>query len=131
MCVGKLTVYKGLSDICDFRHSQGKGCLGMLPLWVRRDHCAQKYTKEYVNTKDQKVCSFLFFYFIYLFLAVLGLPCCAGFSLVVASRAYSLVAVYRFLTAEATGTWALGCKGFSSCGSWALEHRLNSCSTQA
>ena len=36
-----------------------------------------------------------------------------------------------FSCGEATGTWALECKGSSSCGSWALEHRLNSCSTQA
>ena len=34
-----------------------------------------------------------------LFLAVLGLHCCSGFSLVSASKGYSLVAVYRFLTA--------------------------------
>ena len=27
--------------------------------------------------------------------------------------------------------WALGPLGFRSCGSWALEHRLNSCDTQA
>ena len=28
------------------------------------------------------------------------------------------------------GAWALGCIGFSSCGSWALEHKLRSCDTQ-
>ena len=33
---------------------------------------------------------------IYLFLAVLGLHCCVGFSLVVASRSYSLVACSGF-----------------------------------
>ena len=52
--------------------------------------------------------------FIYLFLAVLGLHCCSGFSLVVASRAYSLVAVHGLLTAVASlvaehrlqGAWA-------------------------
>ena len=27
--------------------------------------------------------------------------------------------------------WILGCTGFSSCGSWALEHRLNSCGARA
>ena len=42
--------------------------------------------------------SFFFFYnFIYLFLAVLGLHCCSGFSLVLASGGYSLVAVHGFL----------------------------------
>ena len=40
--------------------------------------------------------------FIYLFLAVPGLYCCSGFSLVVASRAYSLVAVRGLLTAVAS-----------------------------
>ena len=33
--------------------------------------------------------------FIYLFLTMLGLRCCSGFSLVLASRGYSLVAVRR------------------------------------
>ena len=37
--------------------------------------------------------SFFYYYFIYLFLDVLGLCCCMGFSLVVASRGYSLVTV--------------------------------------
>ena len=37
-----------------------------------------------------------------LFLAVLGLCCCVGFSLVVASRDYSVVAVHRLLTAVAS-----------------------------
>ena len=38
-------------------------------------------------------------FFIYLFLSVLGLRCCMGFSPVAASRGYSLVAVCRPLTA--------------------------------
>ena len=37
------------------------------------------------------------FHFIYLFLAVLGLHCWAGFSLVAASGSYSLVVVFRLL----------------------------------
>ena len=36
---------------------------------------------------------FSFFGLIYLFLAALGLCCCSGFSLVAASRGYSLAAV--------------------------------------
>ena len=47
-----------------------------------------------------------------LFLAVLGLHCYAGFSLVAATRSYSLVAVCGFLIAGA---------------SLVAEHRLNSC----
>ena len=37
------------------------------------------------------------FNFIYLFLAVLGLHCCSGFSLVAASKGYSLVTMLEFL----------------------------------
>ena len=40
--------------------------------------------------------------FIYLFLVVLGLCCCVGFSLVVAIRVYSLVAMHGFLIAVAS-----------------------------
>ena len=40
--------------------------------------------------------------FIYLFLAVLGLCCSVAFSLVVGSRAYSLVVVCRLLIAVAS-----------------------------
>ena len=38
----------------------------------------------------------------YLFMAAVGLRCCVGFSLVVASRGYSLVAVRGFLAAVAS-----------------------------
>ena len=56
--------------------------------------------------------------FIHLFLAVLGLCCCAGFSLVVMTRGYSLVALCRLLIAVACcGAQVLGCSDFSSCGS--------------
>ena len=40
--------------------------------------------------------------FIYLFLAVLGLRCCRGFCLVVASESYSLGAVCRLLIVVAS-----------------------------
>ena len=74
-----------------------------------------------------------------LFLAVL-FHCCAGFSLVVASRAYSLVTVHRLLIAKASLAAEQGlqgaseslvaARGLSSCGSQTLEHRLNSCISQ-
>ena len=73
----------------------------------------------------------------YLFLFVLRLCFCTGFSLVVASRDYSLVAVHRLLivislVAEHGPTGFSNCKIWvSSCSSWALEHRLNSCGTPA
>ena len=48
--------------------------------------------------------SFAYYFekFIYLLFSVLGLPCCMGFSLVVASRGSSLVAACRRLTAVAS-----------------------------
>ena len=46
---------------------------------------------------------------IILFLAVLSLGCCVGFSLVASSRGFSLVAVHRFLISVA---------------SFVVEHRL-------
>ena len=75
----------------------------------------------YLNTE-------LFFFLniqFYLFVALLGLHCCVGFSLVVGSRGYSLVVVHGLLFIEAScGAWALRHLGFSSCSSWTLEHRL-------
>ena len=64
-----------------------------------------------------------------------------GLSLVVASGGLLfvvvgglLVAVARlYCGARALGTWAsvVVARGLSSCGSRALEHRINSCGTQA
>ena len=65
---------------------------------------------------------------LFLFLAVLGLHCCVGFSLVVTSRGYSLVVVHRLLIVEPAcwGAWASVvaayelsscCSGFWSTGS--------------
>ena len=77
---------------------------------------------------------FLHFLFkIILLLAVLGLRCCVGFSLVAVSRGYSLVAVRRFLICcgfsccrtQAIGHAGFSSSGLSSWGSWALEHRLS------
>ena len=69
-----------------------------------------------------------FYLFTYLLLSVLGLHFCVGFSLVEASRAYSLVSVGGHLIAlpafverRLEGDW------LSSFGSWAREHRFNSC----
>ena len=64
---------------------------------------------------------------------------CAGFSLVVASRGYSLVEVCGLLIAVASlvvkhRLWgeqasAVVTRGLSGCSSWALEHRLNNYGT--
>ena len=71
---------------------------------------------------------------ILLFLAVLDLCFCMGFSLVAVSGGYALVVVcrlfswQRLLLLQSRGSRH---EGFSSCGSWALEHRLSSCGSQA
>ena len=75
---------------------------------------------------------FFSFYFliIYLFLAALGLHCCVGFSL-------QQVEISLHCSEQASycggfsycGAQALGHMGFSSCVSWALEHRLSSYGT--
>ena len=77
----------------------------------------------------------------YLFLAALGLHCC--------TRAFSSCGEWELLffvvhgllvavTSLCCGAWALGtqasvvvARGLSSCGSWALEHRLSSCGAWA
>ena len=68
-------------------------------------------------------------------MVLLGLHGCTGFSLV-ASEGCSLVAVHRLFFVVASlivehrlwGTWTsvAVAHGLSSCGSWALEHRLDS-----
>ena len=63
---------------------------------------------------------------------MLGNHCCVGFSLVAARGSSSLVTVHGFLIAVAwPGTlrypgFEVATRGFSSWGSWALQHRLNS-----
>ena len=49
--------------------------------------------------------------------------CCAFFSSCNEPRPLSLTVA----VASLCRAWALGCGDFSSCGSWAREHRLNSC----
>ena len=72
--------------------------------------------------------------FIYLFLAVLDLRCCSGFSLLAASGGYSLVVVHGLLilmVSLAVEACRIAARGLSSRGSLALEHRLNSSGAQA
>ena len=75
----------------------------------------------------------IFFFNNFIFLAVLGLCCCQGFSPVAASSGYALVLVHRLLVAVATLLWCTGTRacGISNCISQALDHRLNSCGTWA
>ena len=62
--------------------------------------------------------NFYFIHFLYLFLAVLGLHCCMGFSLVVESGGCS--------------PWTSHCSGFSGCRAWTLGYvGFSSCSMWA
>ena len=67
------------------------------------------------------------------FLAALSLHCCEGFSLVVGSKGYPLVAVWGLLIEVASLVVEHGSRVrvLSSCGSRALVHRFSSCSSQA
>ena len=58
--------------------------------------------------------------FIYLFMRVLGLHCCSGFSLVAASRGDSVCGVWvsHGCGFFCYGTRALGPSDFSRCGTW-------------
>ena len=67
-----------------------------LPLYTSRE-CLQ-HSEFYPSVHTLKQCVFLY----HLFLAVLGLHCCMGFSLVAASSSYSLVAVHGLLIAVAS-----------------------------
>ena len=66
-------------------------------------------------------------------MTVLGLHCCAGFSLVSASRGCSPVECVASNCSgfSCCGAWALGHVGFSGGGSWALEHRLSNFGTHS
>ena len=80
--------------------------------------------KTYLEPLSVRI--FFFNNFIYLFLAVLGLPCWEGFSLAAPSGGYSLVAVQasQCRGVSCRGAWALRHKGFSSCSMWALQVQL-------
>ena len=68
------------------------------------------------NRENVVLLGFFFFFLVsYLFLAVLRIQCCLGFSLVAVIRGKSIVAV-----ASGCRAWALGWAGFSSCalGLW-------------
>ena len=71
--------------------------------------------------------------FVYLFLDALGLCCCAWAFLVVANGGYSLLWCADLSLQWLLLLWSMGSRhvGFSSCGSWAPEHRLSSCGTWA
>ena len=71
--------------------------------------------------------------FINIFLTVLGLHCCVGFSLIVANVQTSPCRGFCCCGAQALGIQAsvvVTC-WLNNCSSWALEHRLSSCGSWA
>ena len=83
---------------------------------------------------------FLKLFFICLFLAALGLHCCASAFTSCGERGLLFVEVRGLLIVVASrcGAWALGtqasvvvAQGLSSCGTRALERRLSSCGARA
>ena len=64
---------------------------------------------------------------VYLFLSVLGLCCCKGFSLVAVSRGYFSFNAWALLQwLPLLQSMGLMARGLSGCRSWAPEHRLGS-----
>ena len=68
----------------------------------------------------------VFFRILFIYLAVLGLPCSVGFSLVVVSGGYSLVVVHGLLIVVASLVAGHGLKLWASV---VAVHGLNNCST--
>ena len=130
-----------------FIYSSFNGHFGLFPLLAIMNNASMNICKFFVWTcnfnslgywsYDNSMLNFFFnfiiIYFIYLFLAALGLCCCA--------RAFSscgewglLFVVVRgllFAVASLVAEHGLQAPGFRSCGAWALERRLSSCGTRA
>ena len=106
-------------------------CL-LIPLSFDRGKISgQKWKGSWPRSHRKLEAHHSFFHnFIYLLMAVLGLSSCAGFFLVAVSRGCSLRCGARAPHCSSFSccrAQALGYVGFRSCGSQALEHRLNNC----
>ena len=71
-------------------------------------------------------------------MAVLGLHCYMGFSLIVVSKGCSLVVLRLLIAVASRCRQGLGARasvaeahGLSTCDSWTLEHKVNNCGVQA
>ena len=89
------------------------------------------------TTREVPFFSFFFFFFLIFFKLIYG---CAGSWLLdrLLSRCgkWGLLSSCGAQASQCSGfsccrPQALGCTGFNSCGSWALEHRFNSCGPRA
>ena len=76
---------------------------------------------------------YIFNNFVYSLLTLLDLHCYVGFSVVSASRRYSICGVCASHRSgfSCCKPWALGCTGFSSCSHWAQQLQLLGSRTQA
>ena len=76
---------------------------------------------------------FLLFTYLFLFLTVLGLHCCARAFSSFSNQELLFIAVCRLLIVVASRfrAHALGCAGFSCCSSRVLERRPSSCGALA
>ena len=99
-------------------------------------HCPQKFiicNSSLLLTSGIGMNRIDVLFFIYLFLAALGLLCCTWAFSSCSERGLLFVAVCRLLMWWLLLLWSMGsrCVGFTSCGSRALEHRLSSCGARA
>ena len=86
-----------------------------------------RVTSQELGTKTRQFLLFIYFWLHWVFITVRGL------SLLVASGGYSSLwcagfSLWWLLLLRSTGSRYAG---FSSCGTWALEHRLSSCGSWA
>ena len=95
----------------------------------------RKKWKPQANFLSYSLCVFFFFFLINLFYFWLHWVFVAarGLSLVAASGGYSSLWCTGFSLRWLLLLWSTGSRrlGFSSCGSWALDHRLSSCGAWA
>ena len=105
---------------------------------IQRSSTSGNASRGNRNTNSKKylhlhVHSSIFKNSFYLLLAVLGLCHFMDFPLISASRDYSVAVVLGLLipVVSLVAEQDLGWVGFRGCGSWALGHRLNSCSAEA
>ena len=108
-----------------------------------RDLVSLSFSSKVQTLPDWEVESYFILFlkiYLFLFLAALGLCCCARAFSSCGERGLLFVAVrglligwLLLLQSSALGAWALVvvALGLSSCGSWALEHKLSSCGTRA
>ena len=94
--------------------------------WLSMHACSLLTAPHCLGLGNSSLSPLLFYTFIYFCAGSLLL---VGFSLVAVTSCVSLVVVCGLLIemASCCGAWTVGRMGFSSCSTWALEHRLKDC----